>query len=185
MSHRVCPWWVGYFLISPLRRLRQNPAEILALFVHEGQTVLEPGPGMGFFTLELARRVGTTGRVVVVDIQPKMLERLKQRAAKATLIDRISIRLASPDSMGIEELANSVDFALAFAIVHEFPDASRFFREVAAACKVGAQLLLAEPKGHVKEADFDSELRSAAKAGFELIGRPAIRGSNAAVFKKQ
>jgi ubiquinone/menaquinone biosynthesis C-methylase UbiE len=36
-------------------------------------TVLEPGPGMGFFTLELARRVGAPGRVIAVDIQPKMI----------------------------------------------------------------------------------------------------------------
>jgi ubiquinone/menaquinone biosynthesis C-methylase UbiE len=80
MAHRVCPWWLGYFLISPLRQFRQNPSAILRPYVHDGQTVLEPGPGMGFFTLELARLVGARGRVVAVDVQPKMLDKLKRRS---------------------------------------------------------------------------------------------------------
>jgi len=63
--HSVCPWWMGYLLACPLRRLWQDPANIVAPYVREGMTVLEPGPGMGFFTLELARRVGASGRVVV------------------------------------------------------------------------------------------------------------------------
>jgi predicted methyltransferase len=62
-QHRVCPWWLGYLLASPLRRLRHDPSPILAPYLREGMTVLEPGPGMGFFTLELARRVGPSGRV--------------------------------------------------------------------------------------------------------------------------
>jgi tRNA A58 N-methylase Trm61 len=33
-------------------------------------TVLEPGPGMGFFTLDRARLVGLTGRVVAIELQP-------------------------------------------------------------------------------------------------------------------
>ena len=48
-------------------------------------TVLEPGPGMGFFTLELARIVGPEGRVVAVDVQPKMVEGLQKRARRAGL----------------------------------------------------------------------------------------------------
>ncbi|HXN47666.1 MAG TPA: methyltransferase domain-containing protein, partial [Bryobacteraceae bacterium] len=73
MPHRVCPWWLGYLLASPIRRLAQNPSGTVAPYVREGMTVLEPGPGMGFFTLDLARLVGSSGRVVAVDIQPKML----------------------------------------------------------------------------------------------------------------
>ena len=60
----VCPWWAGYILASPLRRLIQDPRSLLAPYVHPGMTVLEPGPGMGFFTLELARLVGPAGRVI-------------------------------------------------------------------------------------------------------------------------
>src|SRR3954447_24902465 len=54
MSGHVCPWWIGYLLVSPLRRWMQNPDELIAPYVTPGMTVLEPGPGMGFFTLPLA-----------------------------------------------------------------------------------------------------------------------------------
>lgn len=184
MPHRVCPWWLGYFLLNPFRRYRENPANILTPHVRQGMTVLEPGPGMGFFTLELARMVGASGRVVAVDIQTKMLDRLKRRAAKAGLLDRLDARLASSDSMAIADLAGSVDFTLAFAVVHEFPDAARFFAEVAAASKSGASLLLAEPAGHVKAAEFDAELKAASDAGFALVDHPLIRGSHTALLKR-
>jgi len=67
MSTHVCPWWLGPLLASPVRKLVQDPARILAPHVREGMTVLEPGPGMGFFTIELARRVGPRGRVIAVE----------------------------------------------------------------------------------------------------------------------
>jgi ubiquinone/menaquinone biosynthesis C-methylase UbiE len=185
MAHRVCPWWLGYFLISPLRRLRQNPSAILAPYIREGQTVLEPGPGMGFFTLELARHVGARGRVVAVDVQAKMLDKLKRRASKAGLAPRIEARLAPPDSLGVADLAAQVDFTLAFAVVHELPDIGRFFQEVAAASKPGSLVFLAEPKGHVKDPQFDTELRLAQQVGFEVADRPAITGSYTALLKKR
>ena len=81
-SHRVCPWWLGYFLVSPLRRLVEDPEKIVGPYVSEGMTVLEPGPGMGFFTLEMARRVGSSGRIIAVDLQPRMIASLKRRAAR-------------------------------------------------------------------------------------------------------
>jgi len=70
-SHHVCPWWIGRLLASPLRRILCQPATVLSPYVKEGMTVLEPGPGMGFFALELARMVSRSGRVVAVDIQPR------------------------------------------------------------------------------------------------------------------
>ena len=127
MSHRVCPWWLGYLLASPLRRLIQDPAKVLGPYVREGMTVLEPGPGMGFFTLELARLVGPTGRVLAVDIQPRMLAWLRRRAARAGLADRVDIRLVPPDTLGLADLAGSVDFTLAMAVVHELPDVRAVF----------------------------------------------------------
>jgi len=171
-------------LASPLRRLMHDPAKILAPYVRDGMTVLEPGPGMGFFTLELARRVGASGRVVAVDIQPQMLDRLKRRAARAGVLARLDIRLAQPDSMRLAGAAGTVDFVLAFAMVHEMPSAALFFQEAAQAMKPGACLLLAEPAGHVKPALFEAELASAAQAGLHVSDRPVIRHSLAAVLAR-
>ncbi len=147
-------------------------------------TVLEPGPGMGFFTLELARRVGASGRVLAVDIQPRMLDRLRRRAAHAGVLARLDIRLAQPDSMGLAGAAGTVDFVLAFAMVHEMPSAASFFEQAVQAMKPGARLLLAEPEGHVKPPLFDAELASAAQAGLHVSDHPLIRRSLAAVLAK-
>lgn len=184
MAHRVCPWWLGYWLVCPLRRHSQKPDEILAPYVRDGMTVLEPGSGMGFFTLELANLVGPSGRVIAVDIQSKMLARLKRRASKAGVASRIEARSATAESMGIADLRNSVDFTLAFAVVHEFPDAAHFFSEVAAASKPGGTLLFAEPAGHVKPSEFETELHAATGAGFGVVDRPSISRSHAALLKK-
>lgn len=184
MPHSVCPWWIGYLLASPLRRLSDNPVRILSPYVREGMTVLEPGPGMGFFTLELARMVGPAGRVVAVDIQRRMLDGLKRRAARAGLLGRLDVRLARHDSLGLGDLEGAVDFVLAFAMVHEMRSDGAFFQEAAQAMKPGARLLLAEPAGHVKLTRFEAELSSAAEAGLSLADRPAIRRSLAAVLAK-
>ena len=66
MAAHVCPPWIGYFLLNPLRKLVENPRGIFEPFVREGMTVLEPGCAMGFFTLPLARMVGPSGRVVAL-----------------------------------------------------------------------------------------------------------------------
>ena len=184
MTHRVCPWWLGYWLVCPVRRWWQDPGPIVAPYAREGMTVLEPGPGMGYFTLELARRVGPSGRVVCVDVQQQMLDRLKRRAAKAGLLDRLDVRRAPTQAMGLGDLGGSVDFTLAFAVVHEFPNTSKFFAEVAAASKPGALALLAEPFPHVKREVFESELHAAADSGLDVDSRPKVSRSLAAVLRK-
>ncbi|MEW6719257.1 MAG: methyltransferase domain-containing protein [Thermodesulfobacteriota bacterium] len=183
-AHRLCPWWLGYYLACPARRLVQDPASILRSFVTEGMVVFEPGPGMGFFTLELARRVGPEGKVVAVDVQPGMLEGLHSRAEKAGLLGRIDARLGRGDGMGIEDLKGRVDFVLAFAVVHELPDAARFFAEAYDAMKPGGRLLLAEPAFHVSKREFAATLETAQEQGLPTDSLPAIRWSRAAVLRK-
>jgi len=182
MSKMVCPWWLGYALIIPWRKLVQDPHEILAPHVREGMTVLEPGCGMGYFTLELARLVGERGRVVAVDMQEKMLEGLKRRARKALVESRIETRRVQQDSLGIADLSGRVDFALLFAMVHEVPDAARFLAEIAGALTPGGRTLVAEPSGHVTAKDFEQTLALCEKAGLRVVGRPQFWRSHAAIL---
>ncbi len=184
MAEHVCPWWIGYLLALPVRKLFQDPRTILSPYVRPGMIVLEPGPGMGFFTLELARLVGPEGRVIAVDIQPKMLSALERRARRAGVAERIDTRVAGAATLGIDDLAGSVDFALAFAMVHELPDEAAFFEEVARALKPGGTLLLSEPSGHVDDAHFSGELAQADRVGLEVRERPAIRKSASALLRK-
>jgi ubiquinone/menaquinone biosynthesis C-methylase UbiE len=184
MAQHICPWWIGYLLASPVRRLLHDPATILAPYVREGMTALEPGPGMGFFTLELARRVGASGRVIAVDLQPRMLAGLRRRAARAGLLDRLDLRMATADSLCISDLSGVVDFALAIAVVHELPAAAPFFREVARDLKTGGSLLLVEPSGRVDAAAFEAEVQTAGQAGLRPNERPPVRRSRAALLEK-
>ena len=102
MAKHVCPWWVGYLLVSPIRRWFQDPEKILSPYVSEGMTVLDIGPGMGFFTIPAARMVGDSGRVIAVDLQEKMLKSLVKRAEKAGVAGRIvsqALRAGQPWSI--------------------------------------------------------------------------------------
>jgi ubiquinone/menaquinone biosynthesis C-methylase UbiE len=183
MADHVCPWWMGYVLANPLRRLIHDPQTILGPFVEPGMTVLEIGPGMGFFTLPLARRVGPSGRVVAVDVQEKMLAVLRRRAAKAALLERLDLRLAPGAGMGVSDLAGKVDFVLAFAVVHELPDQGRFFREAAESLKEKGKLLLVEPSGRIDAQRFAATIQKAEGAGLRNLGKPpAGRSSFAAVL---
>jgi ubiquinone/menaquinone biosynthesis C-methylase UbiE len=182
--HRVCPWWMGYLLLSPIRKWRQDPTRILAPYVRADMRVLEPGPGMGFFTLEIARLVGPSGRVIAVDVQPRMIEALRRRARKAGLADRIDAHTVSPSSMELSGLDAAVDFVIAFAVVHEMPSAASFFLEASRAMKPGAGLLLAEPAGHVSEEEFQEEITAARAHGISVIDRPPVKGCVAALMRK-
>lgn len=51
----------------------------------EGQRVVDLGAGSGFYTVEAARRVGSSGRVYAVDVQKDLLERLRSNAVSMGL----------------------------------------------------------------------------------------------------
>jgi len=184
-ADHLCPPWIGRFLaFNPPRKLLYSPRTLLAGLATEGMTVLEPGPGMGFFTLELARLVGPTGRVVAVDIQPKMLAGLRRRAERAGLEGRLDLRLGEPSSLGLKDLTGKVGFALTFAMAHEVPDCERFFSEIAASLAPGGKLLLSEPKWHVAAEFFERELAAAVAAGLTVEARPAIPISRCVLLVK-
>ncbi|MGE5489229.1 MAG: class I SAM-dependent methyltransferase [bacterium] len=182
--HRLCPWWLGYLLASPVRRLWHDPGKILSPYVREGMVVIEPGPGMGFFTLELLRRVGPSGRVVAVELQPRMLKVLRRRALDAGLYERLDSRQAEEHSLNLSDLESAADFALVFAVAHEVADAGRFFSELSHALKPNARALLVEPRPPVGPDEFEEELRYAAAAGLVCTERPQVSLSAAAVLEK-
>ncbi len=184
MEQHICPWYIGYLLANPLRRLYQNPEKILAPFLKPDMKILEVGPGMGFFSLPMARMVGDRGRIYCIDLQEKMLYSLRRRAEKAKLGVRIEARLCTESSLQIDDLAGSIDFALAFAVVHEVQDQQRLFAGIAHALKKGGLFLISEPKGHVTKEKFEKTLSAARLDGLELRNRPKIRGSHSAVVEK-
>jgi ubiquinone/menaquinone biosynthesis C-methylase UbiE len=184
MSHRLCPVCLGYWLACPVRQLLQNPRRILAPHVRPGMTALDVGCAMGFFSLPLARLVGTTGRVICVDLQPGMLEALRRRARRAGLLDRLDIRGCRADTLGLEDSRGAIDFALAFAVVHEVPAPARLFAELAAALKPGAHLLVAEPRLHVSAPAFRDTVALATAHGLRFVAAPPIASSHSALLAR-
>ena len=183
MSHAVCPWWLGYLLASPLRRLLQDPVEIVKLYAEEGMTALDVGCGMGFFSLPMAELVGEKGRIVCIDLQEKMIKGLLGRAKKAGLTDRIDARVCSQSSLGVSDLASKIDFTLAFALVHEVPDKDLLFSEIHRSIKPGGKVLFAEPRGHVSKSDFQKSVSIAQNRGFEVVSALKIRRCHAVLLR--
>ena len=72
MAERICPVWVGYLLASPIRKLFENPKKLLSDHVISDMTILDVGCAMGFFSIPLAKMVGSNGKIIAIDLQPKM-----------------------------------------------------------------------------------------------------------------
>ncbi len=181
MCH-VCPWWGGYFIDNPLRRLLHNPEKILGPYLGEGMTVVDVGCGMGIFSIAAAKLVGDQGRVIAVDLQQQMLDVLKKRAEKAGVASRIQLHRCQPTRLGV---AGPADFALAFAMVHEVPDRKCFLEEIYSLLRAGGRFLVAEPSFHVSARFFQETLTMAEQAGLRLEAEPSIRRSRTALFRAE
>ena len=179
---RVCPVELADSLDSKLRLWLQNPRKILAPFVTEGMTALDIGCGPGFFTTELGRLVGPTGRVIAADLQQGMLEKLAGKIKGTDLATRISMAKCDPGSLN---LSGSVDFILTFYMVHEVPDQAAFFRQLLPLLREAGKVLIVEPKMfHVSRAQFSNTIRQAEAAGFLSAAGPRLLMSWSAVLKK-
>lgn len=177
----VCPWWFAYTFDNPLRRLVHNPEKMLKTLIKEGDTVIDIGCGMGYFSIGMAKMVGAKGRVISVDLQEKMLERVRHRAQRKGLLPRITLHKCSSDKLGVNEKA---DFALTFWMVHEVRNKDAFFNEIVTFLKPGAHFLLVEPRMHVTETYFRKIADIAAKAGLKLCSEQKVGLSRAMLFVK-
>jgi ubiquinone/menaquinone biosynthesis C-methylase UbiE len=178
---QVYPWWLCFTFDNFLRRMFQNPKKIIEPYIVSGWTVLDVGPGMGYFTITIAKLVGDSGKVIAADLQKKMLASLWQRAVKAGVQARVRLLQSSPNRIGIDE---PIDFCLAFWMLHEVEDQTRFLNEIASAMKPGGIFLLAEPRIHVNQNNFNRSVSIIKSAGFSIVNYPRIFLSNAVLFKK-
>ena len=184
MAERVCPFWKGYLLTCPLRKLFQNPKKILSPYVKEGMKVLDFGCAMGFFSLPLCEMVGLHGKVICVDIQQKMIESLRKRATKAGLLERIETRVCTSNSFNLDDLDEEIDFVLASAVIHEVPEPVLLFSKIYKIMKVTGKFLMIEPKKRVSGEEFDKTILIAQKNGFTVVDRPQISKSHVALLEQ-
>jgi len=181
MAH-ICPWWLTFTFDNPLRRLLHEPRAMLAPYVRAGMRVADLGCGMGHFTVGLADLVGPNGHVQAVDLQPESLARVRKRLERAGLLPRVTLAHAEPTGLGLE---GSVEFVLAFWMVHEVPDARGFFAQVREHLAPGGCMLVAEPRMHVKAESWARSLVIAQTEGLRPSAQsPEIRWSHAALLER-
>jgi ubiquinone/menaquinone biosynthesis C-methylase UbiE len=179
-TDHVCPWWFCWSFDNAVRRVFHNPYRILSSYIRKGDTVIDVGCGMGYFSIPMALMVGQQGKVIAVDLQKKMLEGLRVRAEKNGVIERIITIPASPTSLEVQTRA---DFALTFWMVHEVPDRQRFLHEIHGLLKNGGKLLIVEPKVHVSKKSFQETLEIAEQAGFKKLTYPNVFFSYACLLE--
>jgi ubiquinone/menaquinone biosynthesis C-methylase UbiE len=177
----TCPWWICFTFDNFLRRMFQNPDKIMAAYIREGNAVLDIGPGMGYFTIAIAKLAGLSGRVIAADLQRHMLDSIQRRATKAGVQDLIILHQTKQVDIGVIE---KVDFCIAFWMVHEVGDRKGLLRQIASIVKPGGKFLIAEPKLHVSQENFSATLNLAVEAGFKIIAQPKIFLSNTALLEK-
>ena len=168
-------------LDSKIRRFLQSPKKIIGAYIKEGMSVLDMGCGPGFFTLDMAKMVGESGKVIASDLQEGMLEIVRDKIKGTELENKIILHKCKKDKIAISE---SVDFALLFHIVHEVPDEKMLFEELASISKPNAKVFIAEPSFHISKAQFEETINKAYKAGFRVIKRPKIFFSKVALLEK-
>ncbi len=179
-KNHVCPVERAGSLDGRLRQWIHRPEKILRPYVKEGMTTLDLGCGPGFFTVAMAHMVGAQGRVIAADLQKGMLDRLKNKVSATALEHRVVFHLCERETIGVSE---SVDFTLAFYVVHEIPDQSAFFGELASIMQPGGYALVVEPPLHVSGSAFDEMIRIAGGAGFSSSEGPKIFFGKSVILK--
>ena len=138
----VMGWQGAEWLERSERELEEEPDKALdALGPLSGLTVADVGAGSGYFTVRLASRVGTHGRIYANDLQPEMLKMLAARLARdnvrnVTLIQGLTDHPKLP--------ASSIDLVLMVDVYHEFSEPQKMLRGIRDALKPGGRLVLLE-----------------------------------------
>lgn len=130
------------WLVRPERIAEENPDGALdAMNIRPGQTVADLGAGVGYMTLRMARRVGPTGKVYGVDLQPGMLAELEKNAKQAGITNIIPV-LGEPADPKLP--AGQIDMVLMVDVYHEVSQPQAMIRKIREALKPEGRLILLE-----------------------------------------
>lgn len=180
-NKKVCSEEHAGALDLKIRKLLHNPGKILQPYIKEGMSVLDVGCGPGYFTIEMARMVGNSGHLVAVDLQEGMLEIVKQKINKTSLENIIELHQCQQNEIG---LTKKFDFILVFWMLHETPDIILFLKELYSLLKSEGKILIAEPKFHVSQKEFNDSKMEMSKIGFKIMNEPPIFFSRSVVLSK-
>jgi ubiquinone/menaquinone biosynthesis C-methylase UbiE len=160
------PQFLANVIDNPLRRKIQPPDETpIRHGIEPGMTVLEVGPGNGTYTVATARRVGNKGKVVTIDIEPKMIEQVTRRA-QAEGIENIEARVADVYDLPFEE--GSFDAIYMIAVIGEIPAPEKAMKEFYRVLSPSGTLAFSELLPDPDYPRARTLIQKAASAGFRL-----------------
>jgi tRNA A58 N-methylase Trm61 len=142
------------WLERPEREDEEDPAKVIdALELRNGEVVADLGAGSGYFSFRIAPKVGTTGKVLAVDIQNEMLETIRKRASESGVTNVQAVQDTETDP---HLPLNAVDLVLMVDVYHELAYPFEVMTKVREALKPGGRVVFVEyrkedPAVHIKE----------------------------------
>jgi ubiquinone/menaquinone biosynthesis C-methylase UbiE len=165
------PQFMANVIDNPLRRRLQPPDETAARHgIEPGMSVLDIGPGNGTYTIAAARRVGRAGRVFAVDIEPRMVARVRQRVADAG-VGNVEARVADAHDLPFTE--DSFDVITMISVLGEIPEPDRALAECQRVLKPGGILAISEllpDPDYKRPATLRREVEAAGFQYREMVG---------------
>jgi ubiquinone/menaquinone biosynthesis C-methylase UbiE len=137
MGHQGAAW-----LERPERIDEEAPDRLHALLdVRPGMTVADIGAGTGYHSWRLAEKVGPTGRVMAVDIQPEMLSLLATNMTRRHITNVIGV-LGTITDPKLPQAA--VDLVLMVDVYHEFDHPYEMLEAIVRCLKPGGRVAFVE-----------------------------------------
>ena len=171
-----CPVWLRWLveLDNPFTKTNRAAFIVDRLGLEAGMTVLDAGCGPGRLTAPLAERVGSSGRVVAMDIQAGMLSRARERTESAGLNNVEFLQAGLGE--GTFARHDAFDRAVLVTVLGEIPDREAAFSELFRALKPGGILSATEvifdphfqPRGTVTRLAVAAGFRERAFFGHRL-----------------
>jgi ubiquinone/menaquinone biosynthesis C-methylase UbiE len=127
-----------------------------------GETVLEIGPGTGYYTLDIAEWVGPEGRVEIFDLQQEFLDHTMRRAAERGLANVVPTQ---GDATALAYEDDSIDAVVLNAVLGEIPDPVAALREIRRVLRPNGRLLVGELFGDPHFTTQAALRREGAEAG--------------------
>lgn len=162
-----CPSNLSWVVDNPVRRRYMGPV-LERIGIQPGERVLELGPGPGAFTVGAARRAGPKGRLIAVDIQPEMINRVERRVREEGLTN-VETHVASAHHLPLDD--ESVDRAFLITVLPEIPDRARALAEVRRVLRQGGVLSITEEFYDPDYLFLSETVRLAEEEGFRFEER--------------
>ncbi|NOZ28553.1 MAG: class I SAM-dependent methyltransferase [Chloroflexi bacterium] len=160
------PHQLSFVLGSALRRLVLSPGELAGrLHLDATSRVLEVGPGPGYFSVEVARRI-PQGRLELIDLQREMLEKARRRLQAA---GACNAGFTQGDARTLPFAGMTFDVAFLVAVLGEVPDPAACLRGIHRVLRPGGLLSITEQPGDPDALPLPTVRGLAERAGFEFV----------------